>query len=66
MVAIVLISIIAFFFPIMPLSYILGFEVSNLGPISTAAWGLSFDIFVVTPIFLIFAIIKIFKCKNKY
>jgi hypothetical protein len=54
-----ILGIIAFFFPVAPLSYLLDIEFSNLGPIATAAWGLLFDIFVVTPLFVYIGVVKI-------
>lgn len=53
------ISIFAFFFPILPICYLLGKEFSNLGPIATGVWGAIIDIFVITPAFLAVVIIKI-------
>jgi hypothetical protein len=51
-VACLVLSYLAFYFPIAPLYSYLNLEFSNLGPIATASWGVVFDLFVVTPLFL--------------
>ena len=58
MVGCVILGIVAFFFPIMPICYLLDIEFSNLGPIATGAWAIFIDIFVITPVFIYMAIIK--------
>lgn len=58
MVGCVVLGIIAFFFPIMPICYLLDIEFSNLGPIATAAWAILFDVFVITPVFLYMGIVR--------
>lgn len=59
MVVVLLGSIVVFFFPIMPLCYIFNIEFSNLGPIATAAWGILFNILILTPAFIYAIFIKI-------
>lgn len=59
MIAIFVLSIFAFFFPILPIYYLLGKEFSNLGPIATGVWGAIIDIFVITPAFIAVIIMKI-------
>lgn len=60
------ISVLAFFFPILPICYLLGKEFSNLGPIATGVWGAIIDIFVITPAFLAVIVIKLsFYFKSK-
>jgi hypothetical protein len=59
MVVVLLCSIVAFFFPIMPLCYIFNIEFSNLGPIATAAWGILFNVLILTPAFIYAIFIKI-------
>ena len=58
-IAILVLSIILFFFPIAPICMSLNIEFSNLGPIATFCWGVMFDIFVLTPAFLILLPLKI-------
>jgi len=65
-IACIVLGVIAFFFPVMPLSYLLDIEFSNLGPIATAAWGLLFDIFVVTPLFIYFGVVKIIHTNKHF
>jgi hypothetical protein len=52
-------SVIVFFFPIMPLCWLLGIEFSNLGPIATAFWGILINIFIVTPGFGLVLVAKL-------
>jgi hypothetical protein len=59
-VIVVVISIFAFL-PLLLIYSMLGMEFPNLGPIATFVWGVLFDIFVVTPLFFILFIIKIFR-----
>lgn len=59
--AIVLILGILLFFPLLLVYSMLGMEFSNLGPIATFFWGILFEVFVVTPVFLMLLIIKIVR-----
>lgn len=59
MVAILVLGIVVFYFPILPLYSLLGKEFSNLGPIATGIWGAVVDAMVITPAFLVIAITKI-------
>jgi hypothetical protein len=52
-----------FFFPILQICELMGWEPSNLGPIATFIWGILFDIFVATPGFIILLIVKVVR-KN--
>ena len=53
------------FFPLMLVYSMLGWEFSNLGPIATFVCGILFEIFVVTPIFVILFVTKIIrKCAK--
>jgi hypothetical protein len=54
-----IISIVFFFFPVMPICYLLGIEFSNLGPIATAAWGIIFNLLIVTPVFICVIFLKL-------
>ena len=65
MIGCFLLGIISFYFPIMPLYMALGLEFSNLGPIATAAWALTFDIFVITPLFIYIIIVKLSRNKQQ-
>ncbi len=58
-VEILVLSIIFFFCPILPIYMSHHMEFSNLGPIATFCWGVMFDIFVLTPIFLVLLSLKI-------
>ena len=57
--AILVLSVVAFFFPILPVCMLLHKEFSNLGPIATFFWGLLFDIVILTPVFMILLLAKI-------
>ena len=59
-VIILALSILAFF-PIVLVYSTLGQEFSNLGPIATFAWGILFEIFIVTPLFVILFVTKIIR-----
>lgn len=54
-----LLGAVLFFFPLLPVFTLLGWEFSNLGPIATFFWGLLFDVFVITPLFVCALIIKL-------
>jgi len=56
---VLVLSIVVFFFPILPICALLDKEFSNLGPIATFVWGLLVDILVLTPVFLIVLSAKI-------
>src|SRR4051794_21734555 len=43
-IAVPIIGALLFFFPILPLYELMGWEFSNLGPIATFFWGIMFDI----------------------
>jgi len=58
-IAIFVLGVVLFYFPILPLYSLLGKEFSNLGPIPTGIWGAMVDVVVITPAFLIVVIIKI-------
>lgn len=58
MVGCVILGVIAFFFPIMPVCYLLDIEFSNLGPIATGVWAVFIDIFIITPVFIYMVIVK--------
>ena len=58
-VEILVLSVILFYFPYGPICMSLNIEFSNLGPIATFCWGVMFDIFVLTPIFLVLLSLKI-------
>jgi hypothetical protein len=58
-IGVLVLSVILFFFPIAPICMSLNIEFSNLGPIATFCWGVMFDIFVLTPAFLILLPLKI-------
>jgi len=64
-IVIFILGIVAFFFPIMPLSYLLDFEFSNLGPIATGIWAIMIDIFIVTPLFIYFGVVKFIYAHKK-
>jgi len=60
---------IPLFIVILPFFSVFGVDFSNLGPIITVAWGVLFDIFFLTPLFLILSLKKFvgycFKVKEK-
>ncbi len=64
MISFVILGYWAFFFPIGPLYSFLGLEFSNLGPIATCSWGIVFDLFVVTPLFVGLLIYKLVLRRN--
>jgi hypothetical protein len=49
------------FFPILLIYSALGKEFSNLGPIATFVWGVLFEIFVITPLFIILMVVKLIR-----
>jgi uncharacterized protein YqhQ len=49
------------FFPILLIYSALGMEFSNLGPIATFVWGVLFEIFVITPLFIISFVVKLIR-----
>ena len=50
-----------FFFPILQICEMLGWEFSNLGPIATFIWGVMFDLFVATPAFILLLVAKVLR-----
>ncbi len=60
----IVVGYLAFFFPIGPLYSFLNLEFSNLGPIATCSWGVVFDLFVVTPLFIGLLIYKVVSKRN--
>jgi hypothetical protein len=52
---------ICIFFPILLIYSALGMEFSNLGPIATFVWGVLFEIFVITPLFIVLFIVKLIR-----
>ena len=58
-IEVLVLSVILFYFPYAPICISHNVEFSNLGPIATFCWGVLFDIFVLTPIFLILLPLKI-------
>ena len=61
-----IVGAILFFFPILPLYALMGWEFSNLGPIATFIYGIMFDIFVVTPAFIVLVIVKWVRKNSGY
>jgi hypothetical protein len=59
--AIVIVLGIVIFFPILLIYTALGMEFSNLGPIATFVWGVLFEIFVITPLFIVVFIVKLIR-----
>ena len=59
--AIVIVLGIFIFFPILLIYSTLGMEFSNLGPIATFVWGVLFEIFVITPLFIILFVVKLIR-----
>jgi len=51
----------AFFFPVNQIYSMLNIEFSNLGPIATFSWGVTFVMFIVTPIFVLTLLLKLFQ-----
>jgi hypothetical protein len=64
MIGCLLLSVLAFYFPIMPIYALLDMEFSNLGPIATAAWGLMIDMYLITPIFVYAILLKFLSKSN--
>jgi hypothetical protein len=65
--AIMIVAVLSFLlaFPLIFIYPLFGLEFSNLGPIATLFYGILFDMFVVTPAFLILFIAKIFRrCRR--
>jgi hypothetical protein len=60
-----IIGAVLFFFPILQICELMGWEPSNLGPIATFIWGILFDVFVATPGFIILAIVKLVRQKSQ-
>jgi hypothetical protein len=63
--ALVVVSSILVFFPMLAIYSMLGKEFPNLGPIATFAWGALFELFVVTPLFLILFFVKIIRRRGR-
>jgi len=59
--AVVVVFGIFIFFPIVFIYSALGMEFSNLGPIATFVWGVLFEIFVITPLFIILFVVKLIR-----
>lgn len=59
--AVVIVLSIAIFFPILLIYSALGMEFSNLGPIVTFVWGVLFEIFVITPLFMFLLVVKLVR-----
>ena len=59
--AVVLVLGIIIFFPIILIYSALGMEFSNLGPIATFVWGVLFEIFVITPLFITLFVAKLIR-----
>ena len=52
LISFVILGYWAFYFPVGPIYSLLDLEFSNLGPIATCSWGIAFDLFIVTPLFI--------------
>ena len=63
--ALVLVSSVLVFFPLLLIYSMLGKEFSNLGPIATFVWGLLFELIVVTPLFLLLFLIKMIRRSGR-
>ena len=63
--AVVIVLGIFIFFPILLIYSALGMEFSNLGPIATFVWGVLFEAFVVTPLFIILLVVKLIRRHGK-
>ena len=61
-----IVGVILFFFPILPLYALMGWEFSDLGPIATFIWGILFDIFVATPAFIVLVVVKLVRKNSGY
>ena len=64
LVASPIVGAIVFFFPILPIYALMGWEFSNLGPIATFILGVMFDIYVVTPVFVGLVIVKLLQNRK--
>src|SRR3954462_1558563 len=58
-----IVGAILFFFPILPLYWLMGWEFSNLGPIATFILGIMFDLYIATPAFIVLVVVKLIR-KN--
>ena len=56
---------ILIFFPLLLIYSALGMEFSNLGPIATFVWGVLFEIFVITPLFIILFVVKLIRRRGR-
>ena len=63
--ALIIVSSVLVFFPLLLLYSMLGKEFSNLGPIATFVWGMLFELFVVSPIFLLLFLIKMIRRRGR-
>ena len=63
--ALVIASSVLVFFPLLLLYSMLGKEFPNLGPIATFVWGMLFELFVVSPIFLLLFLIKMIRRRGR-
>ena len=63
--AVVLVCGVLVFFPVGLVYSMLGKEFSNLGPIATFFWGILFELFVLSPLFLILLVVKIVRWSRK-
>jgi len=63
--ALVLVSGVLLFFPILLVYSILGREFSNLGPMATFLWAVLFEVVVVTPLFVVLLVVKIVRRGHK-
>jgi hypothetical protein len=63
--AIVLVSGVLVFIPVLGIYSILGKEFSNLGPIATFFWGILFELFVVSPLFLLLLLVKMIRRSRR-
>jgi hypothetical protein len=62
--ALVIVSSVLVFFPLLLIYSLLGKEFPNLGPIATFFWGVLFELFVVTPLFLLLFLIKLIRRRG--
>jgi hypothetical protein len=51
----------AFVFPVLPISEAAGWEFSNLGPLATAGWGFFLWLCVLTPLWIVVLVAKLFR-----
>ena len=61
-----IVGAILFFFPILPIYGLMGWEFSNLGPIATFILGILFGIYVATPAFIMLVIVKLVRLLLAY